>query len=226
MKVIPVLAGVLLVLGCSEPRAIHPDDRLLAVGQSILTAGRFERELEAAKAAYSHNELMDPQVLAVIKRRLLKQLTERMVLLERARELGIDVSDPEVEAASREILAGYPEGALEEEVLKRAISMQTWQEDLKERLVMEKLIQRELMDNVELSAEEIRETLQREFGPELLEKRAGGETDELVRQVIRRLKSKKAEEGYTDWYKSLQARYAIELDQSLWERIIQARHPA
>ena len=222
MKVIPVVLGLLLVVaGCNEPK-VHPDDRLLTVGQTVLTAGEFERELEVGKAAYSHNELMDPKVLGAIKRRLLKQLTEQMVLLERARELGIEVADEEVEAASRELLSAYSEDELESEVLKNAVSMQTWRKGLKDRLIAEKLVQRELTDRMELSADEIRETLHRDFGRESLEKRAVDGSEELVDQVIRRLKTKKAEEAYADWYKSLAARYPIVIDQALWDRILGA----
>jgi hypothetical protein len=88
-----LLWGIFFLAGCADSGPEPSDEYLIRVGDSIMTVVDFNRALELAKTAYPHNALKDPVVLKTLQFRLLSQLTEEVMLLERAKEMSITVSD-------------------------------------------------------------------------------------------------------------------------------------
>ncbi|MCP4370079.1 MAG: hypothetical protein GY797_18480, partial [Deltaproteobacteria bacterium] len=141
-KIIPtvLLLTVCVLISCSKPEAKDQDEYLIRVGDRVITVFDFNKAFEIAEAAIPHNVLQDSSAIKESKKRLLNQMTEEMVLLERAKELDISILNTEVEKKIGEIKSDYPEGVFEEILLEYAVSYESWKKGLKTRMLIEKLI--------------------------------------------------------------------------------------
>ncbi|MFZ5563452.1 MAG: SurA N-terminal domain-containing protein [Thermodesulfobacteriota bacterium] len=202
--------------GCGGSSQRTGGDFLVRIDQLVVTEADFNNTLEIVKSAYSYEALQDPEVLAKIKARLLKQLTEELILARRAQEIGITVSDEELNKAVSNVTEDYPEGAFEQSLLENAIPFDTWKMRLKTGLLTEKVIERELLEKVVISPEEAAAYYQK-YQPE--EENTSSNTTAANVDLLKRLRREKAQEAYVDWIKELQQRYDIELNQPLWEEL-------
>jgi len=124
-KLFLVLTALLLLYalsGCADPEAKHGDEYLIRVGERITTIDDFKRTFEIVKAAYPHNVLKGSACLREARLSLLNQLVEQMIILERAAEQNIGISDSEVEEVIAGIRKDYPEGEFDKTLLEYAIS--------------------------------------------------------------------------------------------------------
>ena len=102
---------------------------------------------------------MDAGILADIRLRILNQLTERLILMERARELNLQISDEQLEEVIASIKADYPKGEFDQVLLEQAVSFQQWKNDLRIRLLMVKVVDHELEPRIHITPEEISDLL-------------------------------------------------------------------
>ena len=191
-----------IAAGCDSggTSASAPERYRVRVGETGITSAAFKEVFDISKTAYAHDDLTRPQVLEQARRAFLHQMVERLTLLERARELELRVSEAELEQAVAAARAGYPEGAFEQMLLESSISMETWKEELRVRLLMERTVEADLATRVSVSAEEVRAFLET---PEAPQDPAEAE------QVLRR---KKVEDAYGLWLDELQERYTVEIN--------------
>jgi parvulin-like peptidyl-prolyl isomerase len=87
---------------------------------------------------------------------LLDRLIERYLILEYGKEQGIAVSEEEVETAVKEIRKDYSDKDFQEMLLQGYIDFQDWKEGLRERLLMEKIMERVSEDVKAVSFQEIK----------------------------------------------------------------------
>ena len=124
------LIGILLLCflfaGCDQKASDYGNEVLLRVGERELTVHGFNEAFEISKTAYAHNIRQQTDDLHDAQMRLLNQLTVEMLILERGKELGISISDDELERAVSEIKSDYPEGEFEETLIESAVSYDAW----------------------------------------------------------------------------------------------------
>jgi hypothetical protein len=133
----------ILAMGCEQKVSDYGNEILLRVGERVLTVHDFHEAFEISKTAYAHNIRQQSEDLREAQTRLLNQLSVEMLILERGKELGISVSDDEVERAVSEIKSDYPEGEFEETLIEFAVSYDAWLNRLKTRLTMDKVVEAE-----------------------------------------------------------------------------------
>ncbi len=104
----------ILAMGCEQKTSDYGNEVLLRVGEGVLTVHDFNEAFEISKTAYAHNIRQHSDDLRDAQTRLLNQLSVEMVILERGKELGISVSDDELERAVSDIKSDYPEGEFEQ----------------------------------------------------------------------------------------------------------------
>lgn len=201
-------------LGCHPPESAPPEEYLLRVGTGVMTVFDFKKELEIATTAYPMDIIKDPAKFREVKFQVLNQMIERMILLERAKELQIEVSDPELETAVAGMKAGYPEGEFEKTLLESAVSYEFWKRELKVRMIMEKVVARELGDKVQISPDDIAKYHEENQGQE--DSESGKETERTVTKQVYR---QKTEDAYQSWIKGLQEKYTIDINQARWKEI-------
>ncbi|MFW5854747.1 MAG: SurA N-terminal domain-containing protein [Thermodesulfobacteriota bacterium] len=205
--------------GCYDPKTHEEETYLVQVGETTLTTHDYRKALEIHKTAYDYGDAFkDPAVVREAKLQILKEMIERMTLLERARELGLQVDKTELEAAVQEVQKGYPEGAFEEVLLESAVSFESWKKELSDRLLLEKVIQRDLAEGILISEEAVQayiDTHHIKIDPPSDARRA--EVDQEVRDHLRR---EKVETAYPVWVEKLQKKYTIEINESDWQEIV------
>ena len=215
---------ILLAVGvaaCSFSGSEGHDEYLIQVGERMVTVSEFNKALEIAKAAYPHNVMQNPEDYRQAQIRLLNQMTEELILLERARELDIDVSDEEVERAAAEVKADYPdEEAFEQTLLEYAVSYPEWKNGLRTRLLMEKLVDIELKDQIVITPDEITRYYRENYGDDSMAPGIDETSEGFNEMIVNHLRHNKTEKVYRTWIENIQKRYTIKINQKEWEKII------
>ncbi|OEU70926.1 MAG: hypothetical protein BA864_12380 [Desulfuromonadales bacterium C00003093] len=227
--------GALLIFyiltGCADSgvdsRTGIGDEYLIRIGDRVATVTDFNRSLEIVKTAYPHNSLRNHDKLRDIQLRLLNQMIEEMILLERAAELNIRISDTEVEKAVADIKADYDGAVFEQTLLEHAIPYSSWEKGLKARLLMEKVVTRELEEQIDITREDIVKYHKEHYLDTGNTTDLDEESDEIhgdiYKMIVKRLRREKAEQAYKPWIKKLQKKYLVEINMEQWGRIVEVK---
>lgn len=207
--------------GCSAPESPTQEQAILIrTDRQTVTLAQFERAFEAARIAYSDDRSVDPSVIENARLRLLNQMTEEVIIDRRASELGIVLSDAELEAAIQKIKKDYPEDEFEQMLLESAIPLSLWKDRLRVRLLMEKVVDRDLFQPVNITAQDI-EAYYKAHEEDFSDKDNNPPETDLKRHIVEQLRREKVEAAYIPWMEGLQKRYGVEVNWELWE---QSRH--
>jgi len=210
---------MLVLLGCVDRGPAGDQRFLLRVGERQVSVAAFHRIFEISKTAYTHNDLRDPAVSRDLKLRLLNQLVEELILLEKAESDGITITGDELDAAVRQITADYPAGVFEEMLMESAVSFEDWQERLRVRLLTRRVIDNVIAKDIVISPQDIQDYFKahRDDWP-------GAETTEEIDRInaviLRRLRDTKTERAYAAWMSEQRSRIPIEINAVQWERIM------
>jgi hypothetical protein len=217
------LLGTVLLFGsfsgCMNSGSNPDDENLIQVRDRILTVQKFNQAFEIAKTAYPHNLRFEPDDFKNAQLRLLNQLMVEMIILERAEELGLYISDEEVEEAAAEIKKDYPEDTFEKTLLEFAVSYESWKTRLKNRLLMEKVIDSELKDQIVINPEDIANYYNKNFKANEPDTDQAANINDINEMIIKHLRREKTEEAYKKWIKKLKQQYNIEINSTQWEKI-------
>ncbi len=208
----------MILSACGENASVTPPDYLIRIGTRVVTRFDFERAFEITKTAYPHNVLQKKEAMKEARLRLLNQLTEELVLQQRAFEIGVKVTETELNAAIDGIKQDYPEGMFQQTLLENAISFESWKNGLKNRLLMEKVIASELEDRISISQDDIAKYYREHVLDENKIKEQNQEDTNAL--IIKHLRRQKAEQAYKTWIEKLQQSYEIDINWKLWEKII------
>jgi hypothetical protein len=215
---VPVLLVFLSLAGCTlDSETDSSSDFLIRIGSQNVTVLDFNRALEISKSAYPYTHADDLE----IRRRLLDQLVEEAVLLEKAKELQISISEDEAERAVLEITRDYPDDTFEQILLEKAISFNDWKDRLKKRLLMEKVIAIELAEGIEITSEDISHYVKRHYDEAENNSPPKGEPTNIT--IIKALRREKTEAVYGEWIKDLKKQYAIEINRVQWNKLLVPR---
>ena len=192
---------------------------LIRVDDRVTTVLDFNNAFEIAKIAYEDNIKEQPEDLKKAQIRLLNELTVEMILLERAEELGISITEAELEKAVSAIKSDYPEGEFEKTLLEFAVSYDSWKERLRNRLILEKVIEAELTNQITITPEDISEYYQKNYENRDEESESVQNSEDINEAIVKQLRRQKTEEAYNSWIEDLKAQYAIEINKDQWEKI-------
>ena len=218
-----VLLIICLLAGCADSESNDKDEFFIKVGDSVLTVFEFNRAFEIAKAAYPHGTLKNPADVKDARLQLFYQMTEEMIIQERAKELGIKVYDSEVEKAVSDIKGDYPNDEFEQTLLENAVSYHSWKEGLKNRLLLEKVVAKELGEQIEINSEDISKYYEEHYKDDSLTLDSKEISKDISANIMKHLRMKKMEDAYKSWIKKLQKRYKIEINKAQLEKITSAQ---
>ena len=212
-----------LFLGCGEKSPGLGNEVLIRVGDRVVTVLDFNEAFEISKIASEPRTDEPSENLRKAQLKLLNELILETVLLERAGETGISVSDIELQKAVASIKSDYPSGEFEETLLEFAVSYETWESRLRSRLIMEKVIENELENRITITPEDIAEYYKKNFQGKKSESESTAASGDINEMIVKQLRREKAEEGYDTWIEELKAKYKIEINSEQWEKISGSR---
>ena len=213
----------ILMTGCEQKTSDYGNEVLLRVGEGVLTVHDFNEVFEISKTAYAHNIRQQSDDLRDAQTRLLNQLSVEMLILERGKELGISVSDDELERAVADIKRDYPEGEFEQTLIEFAVSYDAWLNRLKTRLTMDKVVDTELKNRISIAPEDISEYYKKNFQGQETGTDSTQSAEDLNEAIVKQLRYKKKEQAYKTWIEELRTKYTIEINSEQWDRIAPPR---
>jgi len=216
------LIGLLLLYvfaGCMNAGSNPDDEHLIRVSDRVLTVLEFNQAFEISKTAYPHNLRHESDNFKDAQLRLLNQLMVEMIILERAEELGLYVSDAELEKAVADIKSDYPEDTFEKTLLEFAVSYESWEVRLRNRLLMEKVVDSELKNQIVITSEDIAKYYEKNVKDQKPDMDSAAKMEDINEMMIKHLRQEKTEEAYKKWIKDLKQRYTIEINSIQWEKI-------
>lgn len=206
------------LVGCSDVEHKQKDECFIKVGNRTITVADFNKAFEIAKNAYPHNSIQQPDVIREARLRLVQQMTEEMILLQRAEELGVTIKDSEVEKTLEELKRDYPDNVFQEILLEYAIPYRSWREGLKTRLLMEKVIAKELGDHIEITHDDISKYYEEHFKDDdtaSVVKEVPEDINNIIKKILRK---EKMEKTYAPWIEKLKNNYVVEINKKELEK--------
>ncbi len=217
------LLGALLLSGsfggCMNSGSNTDNEPLIRVRDRILTVMDFNKAFEITKTAYPHNFKDETEEFRNARLRLLNQLVVEMIILARAEELGLFISTEEIDKAVNEIKRDYPEDTFEKTLLESAVSYESWEALLKNRLLMEKVVDHELKNQIVITPEDITGYYERNYKTTDPAAESTGPDQDINENIVKHLRQEKAEQVYKIWIKALKRKYSIEINSAQWEKI-------
>ena len=210
---------LILSAGCGENGSEAESEVLIRVGDRVVTILDFKEAFELSKTEYASGAGGQPGDSEKARLRLLNELSVEMVILERAGEIGIGVTEDELEKTVAEIKSDYPEGEFEKTLLEFAVSYEAWKNRLKTRLIMDKVIDKELKNRITITSEDIAEHYKKHYQGRENDPGSDQPSADINEIIVHQLRRQKAEEAYKAWIEELKAKYEIEINGQLWEKI-------
>jgi|GEM_PF-6929655 len=218
------LLFMLLLPGC------RASDR--ADGGWILAAGEFQVSLkeyrdtyEIAKMAYVHNILQDAGVRRALHRRVIHDLGEALFLQAAAWETGIEISKTVLDEAVAEIRGFYPEEVFRQMLAESAISERAWESALRRRLLMERIAEKIVDRELEITPEALRVCFL-EYCESLGKKPEEVPlTEALAEILVARFRNQESEEVYGRWLQGMRERMSVRINYALLHEVFPETRP-
>lgn len=219
-----ILWAILIVwaglFGCSDSKGPVSQEVLIQINDSVVTVEVFDRAVEDITADFPTDMEIDAELLADIQLRILNQLTERLILIERARELNLQIGDEELEEVIASIKSDYPKGEFDQVLLEQAVSFHQWKNELRIRLLMEKVVDYELEPRIRISPEEISDYYEQHYRSSGSDPEKKEDVSNIDAIIVQQVRAGKKEAMYREWMKVLEKQYTLNVNQMAWNRIV------
>jgi len=220
--VLLAMIGLLIGTGCTQKKV--EETYLVRVKTQSVSTAEFNQAVGAAIIeTFGGDRDIDIATMNDLRMRVIKQLSEEMMIVAYATDKGIDVTEEELDRAVAVIKADYPDNTFEETLLENAVSFQFWRKQMATRLLIDKVIAKELIQTVQISDEDISGYYKENF-PQGLP--AGEDVEAINQRVVTHLRRLKAESAYQDWVVGLREAYVIEINDLAWKDLIREAHSA
>jgi SurA-like N-terminal domain len=214
------LSGLLIWMGCSQKKSGQA--YLVRVRTFTLTLSEFNQAVKAASEEdFAEDQDIEPAALNDLRMRVLNQLSEELVIAAFAADRGINITDKEIDDAVNAVKSDYPDNTFEETLLENAISFPFWRKQLATRLLVEKVIDKELISPVQITADDITQYYKSNYPQGLPE---GENAQDVNKRIVMHLRRQKAEAAYKEWIDGLRKSYPVEVNQRIWNNLIGASH--
>jgi hypothetical protein len=195
-------------------------DYLVRVAGQIVTIDQFQRRVQTAgEEAFPDAQGPDGADFSALRLRLLNQISEELIIAAHATSIGVAVSDAEIEQSVKKIKADYPDDTFKETLLENAVSFDTWKQQLAMRLLVDKVVKKEIVDRVNITGEDVAGYIQTHYpggAP------TGDDKEAVHQKIVRHLRYLKAEQLYPQWMDQLRKQYPVDINQERWDQLVKA----
>lgn len=156
-RIVTIALAALLLFGASASARVLNEIAAI-VNEEAITTYDLDRAVDE-RISPAEQESLGPVAMDSRRREILQGLVEESLMRQRAAELGLAVSDAEVEEAIRDV---EKQNNLTREQLRQALSAQgmgfeEYRENLREQIQSFKLLGREVQSRLEVTNQEIRD---------------------------------------------------------------------
>lgn len=152
-----VLALACLAVSCGRPTTTAPDVWAVVNGHPILR----EQVERYYRSQFNQEKQPSPEEGQFLKLNILDELIDNELLMEQAQKLGLTATDSEVEEKFTELKAPYSDAEFQKQLASRGITVDDLKNDLRQRVAIQKLINREILSKINVSQQEIAAAYQR-----------------------------------------------------------------
>ena len=138
--------------GCDFEPVSEPVSPLIRINDQEISKTEF---LLAFEKSLQKDQPLSGIEREELQRSFLVQLIDRELIHGEARRLNITVTETDVEAALQDYRQDYPDTSFELMLEERGLTLPAWREELKESLIMEKLLDQAVYAQVTIKDEEI-----------------------------------------------------------------------
>lgn len=202
-----------VAVGCSQGHSPAPSASVLVrVGHRSLTTQAFDQIFELETSAYAIDDLENPDTLRRLKERVMGQVIEELTVENAADDLGIRISDKELNAQVARVRADYPDSTFDEMLLESAIPFDAWRDRLRARMRIARTVDKVVADAIRVTPEDIA-TYYRDH---LAGKIPDPGSAQVDARVLREVRSAKKEEAYAKWLAEARKRYPATVEPKAW----------
>src|SRR5437762_14371422 len=140
--------AVSVVTGCNKQTQHAPDVWAVVNGKEIK---RDEVDKYYRTRVNPEGQEPSQEESLSLKLNVLDELIVNEVLLERAKKLGLEASDGEVEDKFTELKSPYTEDEFQRRLKDQGMSVDDLKQDLRRQLSIQKLLNREVLANISIS---------------------------------------------------------------------------
>lgn len=154
-----VLISVVLLLTASPVTAETVSRIAAIVNQDIITTARLDREVEQLLSAEAREAGITPVERDALRRKVLDKLIEDTLLQQRIDQLGLTVSEEDIEQAIQDVQDknNVTRDQLKEALNAQGLTFEEYRERLRQQLLNFKLVGREIQSKVEITNVEMRD---------------------------------------------------------------------
>jgi hypothetical protein len=216
-NVAALIAIAAIVSSCSQK---SPDqDYLIRVNDRVITVDQFKRSVDAAsEEAFPGEQNVSFENIQDLRVRVLNQLSEELMIAAHASAIGLSVDDAELTSRVDAIKADYPDDTFQETLLENAVSFESWKQKLAMRMLVEKVVEKELVDQVDITSADVATYIQNHYPDGASDEESPDTTNQ---KIVRHLRHQKAEKRYPEWIESLRERYPVDVNQERWNQLAQ-----
>jgi hypothetical protein len=213
-------SGLLIWMGCTKKDTGQA--YLIRVRTFKVTLSEFNQAVKAAgEEDFAEDQDVEPADLNDLRARVLNQLSEELMITAFAADHGITITDKEIDAAVNAVKSDYPDNTFEETLLENAISFPFWRKQMATRLLVDKVIDKELINPVQITDDDIAKYYKSNY-PQGLPK--GENAQDVNKRIVKSLRRQKAEAAYKEWIDGLRKSYPVEVNQRIWNNLIGVSH--
>ncbi|HOG16985.1 MAG: Foldase protein PrsA precursor [Syntrophaceae bacterium PtaU1.Bin231] len=170
-----VAATAAAVLCCAVPgcRKAEPEPKpvVATVNGERIDAEEFDSRYRREAASAQMVPPGRPEEMRLFKEEILNLLIQEKLMDMRARDLRLSVSDEEFAKRLDEIRREYPADSFEAMLKQEKVDFEAWKKGLRQRMLMEKLVRREVNDRVSLTPRDVKTFYERNKAAYVHEKR-------------------------------------------------------
>jgi len=217
------ICGAIFLVGCKGPEKLTGPLLLIKTESMIVTNSDFLEELDLKRTAYPYDIEKNPTAYNEMVMDLVQMLSSEALLLSAAADKGVNVTDQEVGAAEDEFRKEYPDDSFEQNLLKNAISYSLWKKRFKKKMIIDKLIDQELKQKVEITLQDIMEFYKKNNIadiPKNDEKALGLNHIETEKKLVSHLRLQKAQDNYDEWIQQLSKEYPVQINTEILKNFL------
>jgi peptidyl-prolyl cis-trans isomerase C len=154
LRIIAILVLFLLGLsaGCKSEPVVEKVVPLIRINDQEISRAEF---LAAFEKSLQKDQPLSGIEREELQRSFLVQLIDRELIHGEARRLNITLTDADIETALQSYRQDYPGSSFEAMLQERGLTLPFWREELKESLIMEKLLDQAVYSRASVTDEEV-----------------------------------------------------------------------